>query len=334
MPQRRWRQFSVTDFSRIPSTDRIRTTGTNYEWKLGSFNSRNITDRDYFWTNLRRGVADEMHRIAERRPVVYLLACCKPADNAMNVWAVPEPFMYDGLANLPFEEDGQKYTVQVLNDEQRIHGYDASPDLTPYFQRFQLAPKELLVLNESRDVDDLVKRERAISRAEEDGDDGDEDVVWKAETNRLLAAAMQQLVEAGAFDPNGISDARERVLSAIVRRRGQPTFRLHLLAAYNSRCAITGCEVEAVLDAAHIVPYMGPETNHPGNGLLLRTDLHTLFDLKLVAVDVATMSLLVSPILANTCYEEYRGWILRVPDDLESQPSQKALEQHRLESGL
>ena len=123
-------------------------------------------------------------------------------------------------------------------------------------------------------------------------------------------------------------------MSSIVMRMGQPAFRQRLLLAYNGRCAITGCGLEHVLDAAHITPYKGPETNHPANGLLLRTDLHTLFDLKLVAIDVTTMTVLVSPSLGGTCYEEYRGRPIEVPADPSSRPSREALEQHRHESGF
>ncbi len=135
-------------------------------------------------------------------------------------------------------------------------------------------------------------------------------------------------------DPTGTKDARERTLSLIVRRQGQPAFRRQLIAAYKGRCAITGCEVQAVLEAAHIVPYKGSKTNDPGNGLLLRADMHTLFDLRLVAVDVATMRLLVSPALAGTPYDDYRGKRIMVADDPASQRRRAALEQHRQESGL
>jgi len=160
------------------------------------------------------------------------------------------------------------------------------------------------------------------------------DETYNSATNELLASAKRQLAEEGAFNPAGIKDARERILSSLVQRQGQPAFRKHLLAAYNGRCAITGCGVEAVLEAAHIVPYKGSKTNHEGNGLLLRADLHTLFDLRLVAVDVETMRLLVSPELDSTGYEKYRGKQIRVPKELPSQPSREALEQHRRESGL
>ena len=89
---------------------------------------------------------------------------------------------------------------------------------------------------------------------------------------------MKQRRRVGQSDPGGIEDARTRVLSSIVRRRGQPLFRKRLLKAYDRRCAFTGCAVEALLEAAHIVPYRGSDTNHIANGLLLRADLHTLFE--------------------------------------------------------
>jgi len=54
----------------------------------------------------------------------------------------------------------------------------------------------------------------------------------------------------------------------------------------------------------------------------------------LVAVDPATMHLLVSPKLAGTPYDDYRGKEIIVPDDPASQPSHDALAQHRHESGL
>jgi hypothetical protein len=295
----------------------FRKTRTTYEWNQGTFNYRSIADWDYFWTNMRPGVADEMHEIAKSRPAAYLLAFCERANTTMSIWAVPEPLLHDGLTSLLFEEAGKKYTVQIRTDKQRFERYPDSPDLTPYYRRLQFAKNEMLLLNESREADALVKRERAATRGEED-----------------LAAAGQNLVETGAFDPSGIDDARERVLSSIVRRRGQPAFRQGLLAAYKNRCAFSDCEVEAVLDAAHVVSYRGPDTNHPANGLLLRTDLHTLFDLKLIAVDVETMTLLVSPKLSGTCYAEYRGRLIRVPENRDSQPSREALNQHRKESRL
>jgi hypothetical protein len=244
---------------------------TTYDWKQGVFNCRNIADRDYLWTNMRRNAADKMHDFARSKPAAYLLAFSNPSDTTASVWAAPEPILYSSLSNLPVKEGGDEYAIQIFTNKHRFESDDASSSLAPYFQEFPLTRPELLVLRESRVVDTLVKRQRRAAR----------------DTTKSL-----------------------------------------------NRCAITGCNLEPLLDAAHIIAYRGPETNHPGNGLLLRTDLHTLFDLKLIAIDVTTMRLLISSTLVGTCYKQYRGSPIKVPDDPASRPSREALEQHRMESGL
>lgn len=86
------------------------------------------------------------------------------------------------------------------------------------------------------------------------------------------------------FDPANMEDGRRMIERMVTLRQGQPAFRAALMKAYNRRCAITGCNVEAVLEAAHISPYDGKKTNHVTNGLLLRADIHTLFDRGLIKV--------------------------------------------------
>lgn len=139
----------------------------------------------------------------------------------------------------------------------------------------------------------------------------------------------QELAEAeGYFDPKDIKDARERINASIVRRQGQSLFRQRLLKAYNSRCVITDCDAEAALEAAHIIPYKGTDTNHPSNGLLLRADIHTLYDLHLLSIDPETKTVLVAPNLANSCYEKLVGKSIKPPKELTSEPNTEALEQH------
>jgi predicted restriction endonuclease len=108
----------------------------------------------------------------------------------------------------------------------------------------------------------------------------------------LIASKAQDALE-WEFNPADLEDARERVAGEISKRRGQPAFRRKLLKIYGNRCAITGCNAVEVLEACHIVPYLGPKTNHPSNGLVLRADLHTLFDLGLVTIDPQNMSVRV-----------------------------------------
>jgi predicted restriction endonuclease len=78
---------------------------------------------------------------------------------------------------------------------------------------------------------------------------------------------------------NAARDTRRRVLVAIVCGQWEGVFRRQLLLAYEGRCAVTGCDVEVALEAAPIEPYQGPHSNDIANGLLLRADVHPLFDL-------------------------------------------------------
>lgn len=131
------------------------------------------------------------------------------------------------------------------------------------------------------------------------------------------------------FTPESIEDARERVTASIVRRRGQPEFRQSLIAAYGGRCAVTGCDAVEALEAAHIMPYLGPATNRPANGLLLRADIHTLFDLNLIAIDSTTMTVVIAPSLSDTTYADIAGTTLHLPKNQHMRPNPKALDTHR-----
>lgn len=153
--------------------------------------------------------------------------------------------------------------------------------------------------------------------------------LWGAGEAELEDAA-EALEAAGEFDPTSIEDGRERVLAAIVRRQGQPAFRKALMAAYGGRCAITGCDAPEALEAAHIVPYMGEATNTVQNGLLLRADLHTLFDRGLMGVDPKLLTVVITHGLRGTCYEELEGKDLELPEDEQQWPSEEALLQRRL----
>ncbi|WP_114860570.1 HNH endonuclease [Azospirillum brasilense] len=91
--------------------------------------------------------------------------------------------------------------------------------------------------------------------------------------------------------------------------------------------------MEAVLEAAHIHPYLGPSTNLVTNGLLVRADIHTLFDLGLIAVD-DDFRLLVSPELGHSPYSDLHRkpiWLPKSPSDM---PSTAALRWHRRQHGF
>jgi putative restriction endonuclease len=107
---------------------------------------------------------------------------------------------------------------------------------------------------------------------------------------------------------------------------GQAGFRAALLEAYRGRCAVTGFDAAAALEGAHLRPYRGPESNAVTNGLLLRADIHTLFDLGLLAPDPVTRTIVVSKLLAGTQYEALSSSKLADPVEACQRPNQDALE--------
>jgi predicted restriction endonuclease len=136
------------------------------------------------------------------------------------------------------------------------------------------------------------------------------------------------------FDPDIGKAGRSQVIESIIRRRGHPAFRQLLLTAYEYRCAVTSFNAPDALEAACIIPYRGRYTHHPSNGLLLRADLHTLFDLGKIAVDTRSMTMIVSDELLESSYRILAGRPLRYPQDAEQRPSTEALDLHRRLAGL
>ncbi|MDB5282397.1 MAG: hypothetical protein JWO06_1472 [Bacteroidota bacterium] len=61
-------------------------------------------------------------------------------------------------------------------------------------------------------------------------------------------------------------------------RVGQGAFRVLVTDSYNRKCSVTGEKTLPVLEAAHIKPYSMSGPNSISNGLLLRSDIHKLFD--------------------------------------------------------
>ena len=90
------------------------------------------------------------------------------------------------------------------------------------------------------------------------------------------------------------------------RRPRQDAFRQALFLAYEGRCAITGCDVESALEAAHVTDWRSE--NDTGAGVLLRADLHRLFDDELLVIDRD-----YTVITAPPWYRELEGVRLRLP---------------------
>ena len=150
----------------------------------------------------------------------------------------------------------------------------------------------------------------------------------------MIRLSERDLARLQLFEPLNSKDGRQAIIDSIIKRRGQPGFRHALLETYEYRCAITNFNAVDGLEAASIVPFRGKQTHHPSNGLLLRADIHTLFDLGKIAIDTGTMSVVITDDLADTTYRILAGRPLRYPKDESHRPSGEALDLHRRLAGL
>jgi len=145
----------------------------------------------------------------------------------------------------------------------------------------------------------------------------------KTNKDALLAAALSpQLVAPGTAESPGQDDAWRELVVRV--RQGQSKFRTKLLDAYGGRCAVTGTKLPLLLEAAHIAPHATGTNYHVTNGLLLRADIHTLYDLNYLSVDPSGQVHLLRELLA-TEYADLHGRTIVRPVDEALQPSTDAL---------
>ncbi|CRI65844.1 Restriction endonuclease [Thiocapsa sp. KS1] len=96
---------------------------------------------------------------------------------------------------------------------------------------------------------------------------------------RLFEQARSAIMEVQASEIKSDDEAPRYGEDRIIKPRlGQGGFRVLVLDEYERRCSITGERTLPVLEAAHIRPYSDNGPHEISNGLLLRSDLHTLFD--------------------------------------------------------
>jgi putative restriction endonuclease len=115
-------------------------------------------------------------------------------------------------------------------------------------------------------------------------------------------------------------------------RLGQRGFQTTVFNAYHRRCAITGAKIWPALQAAHIRPVAEGGEHRIDNGLLLRSDVHTMFDRGYLAVD-PSYRLLVSPRLRDEFgngdqFYAKAGQVIALPDRKPDRPHREFLQWH------
>lgn len=137
----------------------------------------------------------------------------------------------------------------------------------------------------------------------------------------LAGSVVKERAEGVLFEP-----------AIINRRLGQGTFRLLVTDTYDRRCAVTGEKALPTLDAAHIRPVSEGGQHRIDNGLLLRTDIHRLYDRGYVTVTPDHRFLVSERIKKDfdngEPYYPLHGSRIRLPVAVDRQPSRELLEWH------
>ncbi len=115
-------------------------------------------------------------------------------------------------------------------------------------------------------------------------------------------------------------------------RIGQSAFRLNVAEAYSNKCAISGESALPTLQAAHIKPYSESGSNNlTTNGILLRSDLHRLYDKGYIAITEdykVKVGQRLSTEFNSEYYKMYDGKELSMPSSIDDYPSKEFLVWH------
>jgi putative restriction endonuclease len=163
-----------------------------------------------------------------------------------------------------------------------------------------------------------------------DSETGTGRLLWDAVSERLQNSPV---LEEGTATVAAIESHGYGKPQIVLPRLGQGLFRILVTDAYSRRCAMTGERTLPVLQAAHIKPYTMVQRHDIANGLLLRSDIHTLFDEGYLTVDPQDRSIVVSKRIKEEFengrdYYKLEGQRLREPIELLAKPSKDNLEYH------
>jgi hypothetical protein len=115
----------------------------------------------------------------------------------------------------------------------------------------------------------------------------------------------------GAFD---LAAATNYEIAKRLARPGQQRFRSEAMALWGHSCAVSGVSLDTALEAAHIVPHSEAGQMSARNSIILRADLHRLFDAGLMAIDPHTLQVKFHR-KAEQVYADFKRNQISLPDD-------------------
>jgi len=251
----------------------------------------------------------------------------------LNVIAGGGVFMHYSVLPLQLAWDafGNRNGVATLQDLcqsiQRYHGEEVNPWMTPVgcaiLNQVTWLPRELWVPYQTGP---LVSGKHMSAP-------GDQQVVQQVLRNLNMANGdPATLHEPPLYTPDYTPAYALREV-----RQGQATFRIEVLDAYHRQCAVSHEHSLPVLEAAHIAAWSDTHVNDVTNGILLRADIHKLFDAGYVTIDPNGYRFVVSRRLKEDYdngkeYYQLHGSRILLPDDPTLWPDRTQLERRNDEA--
>lgn len=235
-----------------------------------------ITDGDllYLWTH-----EDEEHGSGLGLTGVALASDVTKDEETLNIRLrdfelLPHPFGFRSLGN----HDWTSTVLTRIDEDRRPRAWVISPE-------------------EQAEIEELIEQYGgARSAAIADAEAG-----LISELDRALKENAAQVSDA----------AQERKTTVSKARPGQQKFREEAMERHGGRCVITGFKVPAVLEAAHVIPHTGdPAFDVAENSLILRRDIHALFDAALIGINPVSRKLVISSQLKTTAYRKIAGKLI------------------------
>ena len=144
----------------------------------------------------------------------------------------------------------------------------------------------------------------------------------KYNTSDLLHLANQKKPSVLIVD----SSEKKNVKTSINRNRiGQQNFRINVLSAYKYQCCVTRSDLIDAIEANHIHPYFGVNTNHVQNGIPLRADIHKLWTKGLLGINDQFKVILSEKAKNSESYKKYHGQTIMLPTNPKYHPDKEAL---------
>lgn len=155
-----------------------------------------------------------------------------------------------------------------------------------------------------------------------------EEVIWEDENGEIEKNSAITTWDSVPYDDNFImpkATAGQIKVNKKERLSLQNQFKEKLMDAYQRCCSISGCKTECALQAAHIFPAGNEGSFDVRNGLLLRADIHLLFDKGLIRIEPETLKIHLSKSVTDSEYQKFQGKKLRRTRDPRQMPDIQVL---------